>query len=178
MSAVTDGWEPQVSLPVAAAMDVPCRALLLDAETGLPNARWMRPFVVGRTMLARRTCRPLTLAVAAVGASPARPVAGPSAAIAAAAFVTALRDSDTVARLDDGRFAAVLEDTSTSQALMALERVHRALAATVPTWHLWAGVGTCPSHSLDPEGLWRITRAAQRVAARQDQACFVVADAD
>ena len=178
MSGHGDGWEAEVSVPLAAGMDAGARALLLDEETGLPGYRWIHPFLVGRAAVAQHTCRPVSLALASVGEHPDRPVTGPSAAVAGATLVTALRDSDTVGRLDDGRFVVVMEDTSISQALIALERVSRHLSAVVPAWRLWAGVGTCPSHSLEPSGLWRVTLQAQGAARGESQACLVVADAE
>ena len=58
---------PAALSPVVAAMTADTAAVLLDARTGLPNARWMLPFLAGRVAAARRSLRPVTCVVTSIG---------------------------------------------------------------------------------------------------------------
>ena len=60
-----------------------------------------------------------------------------------------LRDADTACRLDDGRFALILEDTPENGAVWTVERIRRALAGNEGGHTLWAGIACYPAHAFD-----------------------------
>jgi GGDEF domain-containing protein len=84
----------------------------------------------------------------------------------AAGIKVTLRDADTACRLDDGRFALILEDTPENGAVWTVERVRRALATEHPGQTLWAGISCYPAHAFDAGEL--LERAGLALAAAQE----------
>ena len=77
----------------------------------------------------------------------------------AACLMETLRDADTACRLEDGRFAMVLEDTPENGAVWTVERVRRRMADQHRDLTMWAGVACYPAHAFDSG---QIVEQAQR----------------
>lgn len=69
------------------------------------------------------------------------------------AIVLTVRECDVACRLDNGRFALLLEDTPEDGAIWVTERVRRLLGSQSEPVPLWAGVATYPVHALDAGSL-------------------------
>lgn len=132
---------------------------LRDETTGLLSEAYLRVALPNRVATARRVLRPISVAVLAVGSE--RAVTAVSYALQ-----DALRESDTVCRLDDGRFVVLLEDTPEDGAVWTLERTRRLLVEHGEQGVLWAGVASYPAHALEPDDLLAAAEAAL-AAARQ-----------
>lgn len=119
---------------------------LHDDETGLLNEPFLRALLPGRVATAKRMLWPLSLVLcdndndATVG-------------VVTHAIVLTVRECDVACRLDDGRFALLLEDTPEDGALWVTERIRRLLGAQTEPVTLWAGVSTYPVHARDATGL-------------------------
>jgi GGDEF domain-containing protein len=87
-------------------------------------------------------------------------------ALVAAKVRETLREADTACRLDDGRYALLLEDTPENGAVWTVERVRRSLATAQRGLTLWAGIACYPAHAFDADEL--LSRASSALdAARQ-----------
>jgi GGDEF domain-containing protein len=118
-----------------------------DPESGLLNQAYFDAALPNRVATARRLLHPLTLVVLAVeGVAPAR---------VATALVTALRESDTACRLDDGRYALILEDTPEDGARLTVDRIRSMLTSAVVT----AGVASYPAQALEVDELLQLATA-------------------
>jgi len=128
---------------------------LSDPTSGLFNEEYYRAAVDARIAAARRHLRPVAVAfvdvVVGVPGEPTR--VAPE--MVADSLARTLRDSDTAARLEDGRFALVLEDTPENGAIWTIERVRRMLAGQRDDITLWAGVACYPAHGFDGGELLR-----------------------
>jgi len=128
---------------------------LSDPTSGLYNEEYYRVAVDARIAAARRHLRPVAVAfidvVIGVPGEPTR--VAPE--MVADSLARTLRDSDTAARLTDGRFALVLEDTPENGAIWTIERVRRMLAEQRDDITLWAGVACYPAHGFDGGELLR-----------------------
>lgn len=125
-------------------------AELCDPETGLFGEAYFLVTVEQRISAARRHLRPVSVSVVDVVVDPTakdRKHVDPFAVTEALAET--LRDADTACRLDDGRFAVILEDTPENGAIWTIERLRRCLAERVETSTLWAGVACYPAHGFD-----------------------------
>ncbi|MEJ7584339.1 MAG: diguanylate cyclase [Acidimicrobiales bacterium] len=145
---------------------------ITDPETGLFNEQFFVVTLEKRVSAARRGLRPLAVVLVEVVMTtpdgdqfPADPRA------VAAGLVETLRDADTACRLDDGRFALVLEDTPENGAVWTVERVRRRLAEHQPAQRMWAGVACYPAHAFDAGEILAQTRQALVAAKdwRQDR---------
>lgn len=141
---------------------------LRDLDTGLLNDDYFRASLPNRVATARRVLRPISVAVLAVDAEDASP------AVAYALHDT-LRDSDTACRLDDGRFALLLEDTPEDGAVWTLQRLRQLLASQGVGVRLWGGVASYPAHALEPTDLLALAEAALEAARRWDDGRIEVA---
>ena len=140
-----------------------------DALTGLFNERFFMATLEKRVSAARRGLRPLALGLVEVvtGLSAGHP--RPSdATMVAHALLDTLREADTVARFDDGRFALLLEDTPENGAIWTIERVRRRIAETEPGHTLWAGLSCYPAHAFETDDL--LSQAAWRPHRRKGMA--------
>ncbi|HEY4375570.1 MAG TPA: diguanylate cyclase [Acidimicrobiales bacterium] len=125
-----------------------------DGTSGLFNQVFFVATLVKRVSAARRGLRPLALGLIEVVAD--LNTGAPSEAEPrpiAAALIETLREADTAARLDDGRFAVLLEDTPENGAVWTIERVRRRLADEMPGHTLWAGLSCYPAHAFDADQL-------------------------
>jgi GGDEF domain-containing protein len=142
---------------------------LTDAETGLFNEQFFRVTLETRVSAARRHLRPVAvvLVLVARGVRDGAPCPTEPAVVTEGVRAT-LRDADTACRLDDGRFALILEDTPENGAVWTVERIRRALAGSDGGHTLWAGIACYPAHAFDAWELFdRATRALE--AAREWQ---------
>ena len=125
-------------------------ATLTDDATGLFNEQFFRVSLDTRVSAARRHLRPVAVVLVQVSEG----------------VRSTLRDADTACRLDDGRFALILEDTPENGAVWTVERVRRALAVVRPGQTLWAGIACYPAHAFDAWELF--DRAAQALEAARE----------
>ena len=140
---------------------------LTDASTGLFNEQFFRVSLDTRVSAARRHLRPVAVVLVQVSEGVREGVPSPVAPDLVAEGVRAtLRDADTACRLDDGRFALILEDTPENGAVWTVERVRRALALERPGQTLWAGIACYPAHAFDAWELF--DRAANALVAARE----------
>lgn len=146
-----------------------------DAATGFFNERFFTATLEKRVSAARRGLRPLAVALIEVvsgvtGADDDQPRPSDPQFVAAA-LVETLREADTVARLRDGRFALLLEDTPENGAIWTLERFRRRIIDTQPGHTVWAGLSSYPAHAFDSAELMAQARVALGSAKewRQDR---------
>jgi len=80
--------------------------------------------------------------------------------VVAGIVVETLRDADIVCRLNDGRFALILEDTPENGAIWTVERIRRRINEEFENATVWAGVACYPAHGFDgPEVLDQARKA-------------------
>jgi GGDEF domain-containing protein len=130
--------------------DSDVNAALTDAETGLFNEQFFRVTLETRVSAARRHLRPVAVVVLLVarGVREGSPSPSEPGVITEGVRAT-LRDADTACRLDDGRFALILEDTPENGAVWTVERIRRSLAGSGGGHTLWAGIACYPAHAFD-----------------------------
>jgi GGDEF domain-containing protein len=137
--------------------------ILLDHGTGLLNEDFFKVSLESRVSAARRHLRPIAVVLLELSRSE-DPVH--LDAIVADGIRATLRDADTACRLDDGRFALILEDTPENGAVWTVERVRRNLAADRSSYTMWAGVACYPAHAFDAWEL--LTRAGQALISAKE----------
>ena len=154
-------------------------ASLTDASTGLFNEQFFRVSLDTRVSAARRHLRPVAVVLVQVSEGVREGTPSPVAPDVVAEGVRAtLRDADTACRLDDGRFALILEDTPENGAVWTVERVRRALALERPGQTLWAGIACYPAHAFDAWDLFDRAASALEAAREWHQDRIEVATAD
>lgn len=126
-----------------------------DPGSGLLNGAYFTAALPNRVATARRVLRPLSL-ILLESADDADEVVH----ALTYAFHDSLRESDTPCRLDDGRFALILEDTPEDGAVWTVERIRRLLVEQQHDVVLWAGVAAYPAHALEHETLLSLASAA------------------
>ncbi len=148
-----------------------------DPATGLPNALFFESFLSYALALADRRDEPLSLLYIGVDRLAAiRGLHGPAVASEAVRRVGrtvagALRRSDLIARLDEGRLAAVLPGASADAARRLAEHVRAAVAqagaatASMPVLTVTFGAATFPEQGGDATTL-RSAAAAALAEAR------------
>ena len=142
-------------------------ANLTDPVTGLFNEAFFRVTLDTRVSAARRHLRPVAVVLVQVAQGVREGMTSPVSPMVVADGVRAtLRDADTACRLDDGRFALILEDTPENGAVWTVERVRRSLAVDHPGQTLWAGIACYPAHAFDAWELF--DRAGQALDAAQE----------
>ncbi|MEY2423496.1 MAG: hypothetical protein QOI95_3563 [Acidimicrobiaceae bacterium] len=152
---------------------------LTDASTGLFNEQFFRVSLDTRVSAARRHLRPVAVVLVQVSEGVREGAPSPVAPDLVAEGVRAtLRDADTACRLDDGRFALILEDTPENGAVWTVERVRRALALERPGQTLWAGIACYPAHAFDAWELFDRAANALEAAREWHQDRIEVATAD
>lgn len=141
---------------------------ITDAETGLFNEQFFVVTLDKRVSAARRGLRPLAVVlvevVSGLGSEDETRPCDPKAV--AGGILETLRDADTACRLDDGRFAMVLEDTPENGAVWTVERVRRRLAEQQSDQTMWAGVACYPAHAFDAAQI--LEQAQRALAAAKD----------
>ncbi|MCP3937551.1 MAG: GGDEF domain-containing protein [Actinomycetia bacterium] len=125
---------------------------LNDPVSGLPDHRFFELAIDRKVALARRTLKPLAIAVVEIddfgGFAPY--LRDHAVRVLTRVMQNTLRDSDTVCQMRDGVLAAVLDDTSETGAVWAADRIRRSLLETpareVVT--VSAGLACYPSHAM------------------------------
>jgi GGDEF domain-containing protein len=159
--------------------DIDGEGSLTDASTGLFNEQFFRVSLDTRVSAARRHLRPVAVVLVQVSEGVREGAPSPVAPDLVAEGVRAtLRDADTACRLDDGRFALILEDTPENGAVWTVERVRRALSLEKPGQTLWAGIACYPAHAFDAWELFDRAAKALDAAREWHQDRIEVATAD
>ncbi|MEA3019175.1 MAG: hypothetical protein QOI47_699 [Actinomycetota bacterium] len=141
---------------------------LHDEESGLLNEAYFRAALPNRVATARRVLRPISVVLSQLASQGvARQVAF--------ALLDTLRESDTACRLEDGRFALILEDTPENGAVWTMERLRRLLADQGIDVVIWAGVASYPAHALEALDLLALAEQALRDAMQWTQSRIEVA---
>jgi GGDEF domain-containing protein len=140
---------------------------LTDPTTGLYGESYFMVSVEQRISAARRHLRPVAVGLVEVVVDPtARPSDHIDPLIVTEALAATLRDADTACRLDDGRFAVILEDTPENGAIWTMERLRRHLGETTRSCTLWAGLSCYPAHGFDTDEI--LSQAEHALIAARD----------
>ncbi|MCH7789818.1 MAG: diguanylate cyclase [Acidobacteria bacterium] len=152
---------------------------ILDAETGLFNEHYFSVSAHTRIAAARRHLRPVSIVLLQLVKSIETPYESSADPLTVTDSIRAtLRDSDTACRLEDGRFALLLEDTPETGAVWTVERFRRHLSARCEDVTMWAGVACYPAHAFDRDRLLEQAAGALDSAKdwRQDRIEIAVVD--
>jgi two-component system cell cycle response regulator len=177
LAAAADAEPPIELLPTL--LDGAPDGSLTDLESGLYNEEFFRVTLEARVSAARRHLRPVAVVLLQVAEGVREGAAELTAPTIVGGCVKAtLRDADTACRLDDGRFALVLEDTPENGAVWTVERVRRALVVDHPGQTLWAGIACYPAHAFDATELFERAGHALEAAREWHQDRIEVATSD
>jgi hypothetical protein len=150
------------------ALDVD--ASLLDPSSGLFSEPYFMSVLSWRVVACRRVLRPLALAlVEVVDGLPDGPVVASDPRMVTAMVRHTLRTSDVAARMSDGSYALMLEDTPEDGAVWAVERLRRSLNAKPGSRALRAGVACYPGQALTPTDILAAARRAFTTAREWPQ---------
>ena len=123
---------------------------ITDPETGVFTQVFFDASLGKRISAARRGLRPLTVAMLEVVEKVGEPdVAQTAPKPIAEILVETLREADTVARMDSGVFAVLLEDTPENGAIWTLERIRRKISEDLPGCTVRAGMSCYPAYAFD-----------------------------
>lgn len=129
---------------------LPIDASLLDPVSGLYGQALFLAMVDQRVIASRRGLLPLAVVLfEVVEGLPDGPVRPVDPRIVAKVAHATNRAADICARLSDGSFGLLLEDTPEDGAVWAVERLRRALGTKPHGRTLRAGIGCYPSHALE-----------------------------
>jgi two-component system cell cycle response regulator len=153
--------------------------LLTDPVTDLFSEAYLRVALDSRLASARRHLRPVAVALLEVteGIPEDTVVPAPPDRVADAIRET-VREADIACRMNDGRFAVILEDTPENGAVWTVERIRRNLVSRFGHHTLWAGVACYPAHAFDSTELMAQVRMALDAAREWKQDRIEVAVAD
>ena len=136
-------------------------ASLLDPSSGLYSQPFFLAALSWRVIACRRVLRPLAFAqLEVVDGLPDGPPVPSDPRVVTAMIRATLRSSDVAARLSDGTYALMFEDTPEDGAVWAVERLRRALATRPGGRVLRAGVACYPGHALTPTDIVLAAQAA------------------
>lgn len=154
--------------------------VLTDAMTGLFSEAYFDVALEARIAAARRRLRPVALVLldAIRGLPSSEDTAPGDTELITAALRRTLREADTACRLDDGRFALVLEDTPENGAIWTVERIRTHLAESGTLHTVWAGVACYPAHAFDRDEILTQAQDALRLAKEWRQDRIEVATVD
>ena len=128
---------------------LPIDTSLLDPSSGLFVQSFFIATVNWRLAACRRVLRPLALVLLeVVDGLPAGPIVPSDPKVVAAMVRATLRTSDVAARVADGTYGLLLEDTPEDGAVWAVERVRRSLEARAGSRVLRAGVACYPGQAM------------------------------
>ena len=145
---------------------------ILDPDTGVFTQVFFDASLGKRISAARRGLRPLTVAMVEVVEHVGLPDVRQTAPKPVADILTeTLREADTIARMDSGVFAVLLEDTPENGAIWTLERIRRRISEDLKGCTLRAGVSCYPAYAFDAAQLVEQADAALEAARewRQDR---------
>lgn len=129
---------------------LPIDASLVDPASGLYAQPIFLAVLEMRVTACRRMLRPLALALfEVVDGLPDGPARLADPVVVASMVKAKLRAADVAARLSDGTFGLLMEDTPEDGAVWTLERLRRALATRPGGRALRAGIACYPGHGLD-----------------------------
>lgn len=143
---------------------------LTDAESQLFSEAYFRVALQSRLASARRHLRPVSVCLMQVAegqVEDASTLAPPSRV--AESIRQTLREADIACRLDDGTFAAILEDTPENGAVWTVERTRRNLVSRSGPHTMWAGVACYPAHAFSSDELIGQARSALDAAQEWNQ---------
>jgi hypothetical protein len=133
---------------------------LLDPSSGLYAQPFFLAALSWRVIACRRVLRPLAFAqLEVVDGLPDGPAVASDPRVVTAMIRSTLRTADVAARLADGTYGLMLEDTPEDGAVWAVERLRRSLTTRPGGRVLRAGVACYPGQALTPTD---IVVAAQR----------------
>jgi hypothetical protein len=145
-------------------------ASLLDPSSGLYAQPFFLAALSWRVIACRRVLRPLALAqLEVVDGLPDGPPVPSDPRVVTAMIRATLRTSDVAARLADGTYALMFEDTPEDGAVWAVERLRRSLATRPGGRVLRAGVACYPGHALNPTDIVVAAQAAFATAREWPQ---------
>jgi GGDEF domain-containing protein len=154
---------------------------ITDPVTGVFTQVFFDASLGKRISAARRGLRPLTVAMIEV----VERVGEPDMALTdpkpiAEILLATLREADTVARMDDGVFAILLEDTPENGAIWTLERIRRRISEDLPGRTVRAGMSCYPAYAFDAGQLMEQSLGALDAARewRQDRIEVTTASPD
>jgi GGDEF domain-containing protein len=145
---------------------------ITDPETGVFTQVFFDASLGKRISAARRGLRPLTVAMVEVVERVGQPdVAQTAPKPVAEILIETLREADTIARMDSGVFAVLLEDTPENGAIWTLERIRRKISEDLPGRTVRAGMSCYPAYAFDATQLVEQSLAALDAARewRQDR---------
>jgi two-component system cell cycle response regulator len=145
---------------------------LSDPVSGLFNEVFYVEMLSARVAAARRHLRPVAAVILeVVDGLPGDQPKPANPDTVTEAIVSTLRESDTAARLQNGTYAFLLEDTPENGAIWTVERVRRQLATDHPNLSLRAGVACYPAHAFSAAELIGASHDALEAARdwRQDR---------
>jgi len=145
---------------------------ITDPDTGVFTQIFFDASLGKRISAARRGLRPLTVAMVEVVERVGQPdMAQTAPKPVAEILVDTLREADTVARMDSGVFAVLLEDTPENGAIWTLERIRRKISEDLPGCTVRAGMSCYPAYAFDAAQLVEQSLAALDAARewRQDR---------
>ena len=185
MMAERSGVAGADTAPAAAAAAAPAPAGrgddITDPETGVFTQVFFDASLGKRISAARRGLRPLTVAMVEVVERVGEPdVFQTDPKPIADILVETLREADTVARMDSGVFAVLLEDTPENGAIWTLERIRRKISEDLPQCTVRAGMSCYPAYAFDAGQLVEQSLAALDAARewRQDRIEVTTASPD
>lgn len=158
--------------PPAAASSERAGDDITDPETGVFTQVFFDASLGKRISAARRGLRPLTVAMVEVVEHVGLPnVTQTAPKPIAEILVETLREADTIARMDSGVFAVLLEDTPENGAIWTLERIRRKISEDLPGRTVRAGMSCYPAYAFDATQLVEQSLAALDAARewRQDR---------
>ena len=163
------GAEPS---PAAAPVARPAGDDITDPDTGVFTQVFFDASLGKRISAARRGLRPLTVAMMEVVEHVGEPgMTQTTPKPVAEILVEVLREADTVARMDSGVFAVLLEDTPENGAIWTLERIRRKISEDLQGCTVRAGMSCYPAYAFDAKQLVDQSLAALDAARewRQDR---------
>jgi two-component system cell cycle response regulator len=157
---------------------LPIDPSLLDPATGLFAQPFFLATLSWRVIACRRVLRPLAFVlVEVVDGVPDGPIVPSDPKVVTAMVNNTLRNSDVCARLADGSYGLMLEDTPEDGAVWAVERLRRALNTRPGGRVLRAGVACYPGHALTPTDIVLAAQGAFKSAKEWPQDRIEVAPA-
>lgn len=149
---------------------LPVDRSLLDPSSGLFAEPFFLATVNWRLVACRRVLRPLALALLeVVDGLPDGPVVPSDPQVVTAMVRATLRSSDVGARMSDGAYGLMLEDTPEDGAVWAVERLRRSLGTKPGSRAVRAGVACYPGQALTSVDLVEGARTALAAAREWPQ---------
>jgi hypothetical protein len=149
---------------------IPVDASLLDPSSGLFTEPFFLATVNRRVLACRRVLRPLALSLfEVVDGLPDGPVVPSNPKVVTAMIGATLRSSDIAARMSDGTYGLMLEDTPEDGAVWAIERLRRALGTKLGLRTVRAGIACYPGQALNPVDIVEAAQGAFATAREWPQ---------